>query len=89
MFVKKYETKKNIPYPQLKCVTLYGIRNPQKQKLKRKKHETLPSIIGLASRICCSIHECCPLIAARYCKINLVDSVFPAPDSPLSEKEED
>ncbi len=43
----------------------------------------LPSKIGFASSICCSIHECLPLIAAKYCKINLVLSVFPAPLSPL------
>ena len=42
-----------------------------------------PSIMGLASSICCSIHECCPLTAARYCKMSLVLSVLPAPDSPL------
>ena len=42
-----------------------------------------PSRMGLASRICCSIHECCPLTTARNCRINLVDSVFPAPLSPL------
>lgn len=42
-----------------------------------------PSMIGLASRIWCSIHECCPLMAARNCRINLVDSVLPAPLSPL------
>lgn len=40
------------------------------------------SKMGFASRICCSIHECLPLIAARYCRINFVLSVFPAPDSP-------
>ena len=39
--------------------------------------------MGLASRICCSIHECCPLTTARNCRINFVDSVFPAPLSPL------
>jgi len=38
---------------------------------------------GLASRICCSIHECWPLTAARNCKMSFVLSVFPAPDSPL------
>lgn len=42
-----------------------------------------PSSIGFASKICCSIHECFPLIAARYCRINFVLSVFPAPLSPL------
>lgn len=42
-----------------------------------------PSMMGFASRICCSIHECCPLTAARNCRINLVLSVLPAPDSPL------
>ena len=42
-----------------------------------------PSKMGLASRICCSIQECFPLMAARYCKISLVLSVLPAPDSPL------
>jgi len=43
----------------------------------------LPSRIGLASRICCSIQECFPLIAAKYCRISFVLSVFPAPLSPL------
>lgn len=43
----------------------------------------LPSNIGLASNICCSIQECLPLMAAKYCKINFVLSVFPAPLSPL------
>ena len=43
----------------------------------------IPSRIGFASRICCSIQECFPDIAAKYCRISLVDSVFPAPDSPL------
>lgn len=42
-----------------------------------------PSIIGLASKICCSIHECWPDTAAKYCSTNFVLSVFPAPDSPL------
>ena len=46
----------------------------------------LPSIIGLASKICCSIHECCPLMAAKNWSINLVLSVLPAPDSPLKYK---
>lgn len=44
-----------------------------------------PSSIGFASKICCSIHECFPLIAARYCRINFVLSVFPAPLSPLKQ----
>lgn len=43
----------------------------------------LPSSIGFASRICCSIQECLPLMAARYCRINFVLSVLPAPLSPL------
>lgn len=42
-----------------------------------------PSKTGLASRICCSIHECCPLTAARNWRMSLVDSVLPAPLSPL------
>lgn len=37
----------------------------------------------MASSTCCSIHECCPLMAARNCRISFVLSVFPAPDSPL------
>uniref|UniRef100_A0A6B0U5G8 Putative secreted protein n=1 Tax=Ixodes ricinus TaxID=34613 RepID=A0A6B0U5G8_IXORI len=41
------------------------------------------SKIGLASRICCSIQECCPLMAAKYCRISFVLSVLPAPLSPL------
>lgn len=53
---------------------------------KLLKNYTLPSNIGFASNICCSIHECLPLIAARYCKINFVLSVFPAPLSPLKIK---
>ena len=43
-----------------------------------------PSKMGFVSRICCSIQECFPLIAARYCNSNLVFSVLPAPDSPLT-----
>lgn len=50
--------------------------------------EILPSSIGLASSICCSIQECCPLTAARNWSTSLVLSVFPAPDSPLTEKRE-
>ena len=42
-----------------------------------------PSKTGLASKICCSIHECCPLTAARNWRMSLVDSVLPAPLSPL------
>lgn len=49
----------------------------------KKWMQVVPSKMGLASRICCSIHECLPLMAARYCKISLVLSVLPAPDSPL------
>lgn len=45
---------------------------------------TLPSRMGFASRTCCSIQECWPLMAARNCRISLVLSVFPAPDSPLA-----
>ncbi len=45
---------------------------------------SLPSKIGLASKICCSIQERCPLTAARNCSMSLVLSVFPAPDSPLT-----
>lgn len=44
----------------------------------------LPSSIGFASSTCCSIQECWPLMAARNWRISLVLSVFPAPDSPLS-----
>lgn len=46
----------------------------------------LPSRMGVASSTCCSIHECCPLMAARNCRISLVLSVFPAPDSPLQRR---
>lgn len=46
----------------------------------------LPSRMGVASKTCCSIHECCPLMAARNCRISFVLSVFPAPDSPLQRK---
>lgn len=45
---------------------------------------TLPSRMGFASSTCCSIQECWPLMAARNCRISLVLSVFPAPDSPLA-----
>jgi len=45
-------------------------------------------MIGFASRICCSIGECWPLTAARYCNINLVLSVLPAPDSPLQQTQQ-
>ena len=47
----------------------------------------LPSMMGFASRICCSIQECWPLTAARNWRISLVDSVLPAPLSPLSGEE--
>lgn len=33
------------------------------------------SKIGFASKICCSIHECFPLMAAKYCNINFVLSL--------------
>ena len=46
----------------------------------------LPSKMGVASSTCCSIHECCPLMAARNCRISFVLSVFPAPDSPLQRR---
>lgn len=49
----------------------------------------LPSKMGLASSTCCSIQECCPLMAAKNCRISLVLSVFPAPDSPLTGKRTD
>ena len=45
-------------------------------------------MMGLASRICCSIQECCPLTAARNWRISLVDSVLPAPLSPLCVRDE-
>ena len=48
--------------------------------------KNLPSRMGLASKICCSIQECLPLIAAKYCKISFVLSVLPAPLSPLRHK---
>ena len=37
----------------------------------------------LASMICCSIHIWLVVTAVRYWRISLVDSVLPAPDSPL------
>lgn len=46
----------------------------------------IPSKMGFASRICCSIQECWLLTAARNCSMSLVFSVFPAPDSPLTGK---
>lgn len=45
--------------------------------------DCIPSRMGLASRICCSIHERWLLMVARNCRMSLVVSVFPAPDSPL------
>lgn len=45
--------------------------------------DCIPSRMGLASRTCCSIHECWLLMVARNCRMSLVVSVFPAPDSPL------
>lgn len=50
----------------------------------------VPSSIGLDSRIWCSISclESPPLTAAKYWRISLVLSVFPAPDSPLKKKED-
>ena len=47
----------------------------------------IPSRIGLDSRICCSSPDRRPLMAARYWRISLELSVFPAPDSPLREGE--
>jgi len=41
------------------------------------------SRIGLESTNCSSTCECLPLRWARYDTISFVDSVFPAPDSPL------
>lgn len=52
-------------------------------KKARPKGDHSPSRMGLASRTCCSIHECWPLTVARNCRMSLVVSVFPAPDSPL------
>lgn len=49
-------------------------------------YRDLPSKMGFASKICCSIQECLPLIAAKYCKISFVLSVLPAPLSPLRHK---
>ena len=65
----------------LKWMSMYF---PNRDELSLRIVFALPkaSRIGLASRICCSIQECFPEMAARYCKINLVLSVFPAPDSP-------
>lgn len=37
----------------------------------------------LASKICCSTQVLTPEVTEhRYCRMNLVDSVLPAPDSP-------
>ena len=65
----------------LKWMSIYF---PNRDELSLRIVFALPnaSRMGLASRICCSIQECFPEMAARYCKINLVLSVFPAPDSP-------
>lgn len=56
------------------------------QQLNSWNFLLLPSIMGLASIICCSMLEffLIPLIAARHCRICFVDSVLPAPDSPLN-----
>ena len=40
------------------------------------------SRIVLASMICCSTQSWLVVTAVRYCRISLVDSVLPAPDSP-------
>ncbi len=57
-------------------------------KLKKYPHHCIPSRIGFASRICCSIQLCWPLTAARNCSMSLVLSVLPAPDSPLESNSE-
>lgn len=58
------------------------------QQNKSLLSEASPSRMGFASRTCCSIQECWPLIAARNCRISFVLSVFPAPDSPLQRQQE-
>ena len=75
--------------------TAYPILLPQEHRLAGRYQpaepgkeaglvgDCLPSRMGLASRTCCSIHECWPLMVARNCRMSLVVSVFPAPDSPL------
>ena len=53
---------------------------------REQNHESsldLPSRMGFVCRILSSISECLPLMAARYCRMSLVLSVLPAPDSPL------
>lgn len=59
------------------------IINSRSVSLHLPSFQGSPSKMGFASSTCCSIQECCPLIAARNCRISLVLSVFPAPDSPL------
>ena len=68
----------------VKCCELYGFSAIQNKHYYYYNSDA-PSMTGLASKICCSIHECCPLTAARNCRISFVLSVFPAPDSPLKQ----
>ena len=58
---------------------------PKRELLLFRTVQALPkaSRIGLLARIRSSICEWVPLMVAKYCKMILVDSVFPAPDSPL------
>ena len=42
------------------------------------------SKIGFDSINCCSMEECWPEAAAKNCNINLVETVLPEPDSPLT-----
>lgn len=60
-----------------------GLDGPQCVLRTHPQNLALPSRMGVASSTCCSIHECCPLTAARNCRISFVLSVLPAPDSPL------
>ena len=59
---------------------------PNREELSFRRVRALPnaSRIGLDSISCCSMDECCPEAAARNWSINLVETVFPDPDSPLT-----
>lgn len=63
---------------------IYPVDGTYRDELSLRIVLALPkaSRMGFASKICCSIHECLPLMAARYCNISFVLSVLPAPDSP-------
>ena len=57
----------------------------KREELLLRRVLALPKLsrIGLARSTCCSTPLVEPATSARYCKINFVASVLPAPDSPL------